>query len=57
MSRQVFLTFADQRMKAGRKRICQQAREMDINTDIIGASDKDRNRSEGWTARSEHRHG
>jgi hypothetical protein len=41
MSRQVFLTFADQRMKAGRKRIYRQARDMEIYTDFIAASDKD----------------
>jgi hypothetical protein len=41
MARKVFLTFADKRMKAGRRRICQQAREMETYTEVFGASEKD----------------
>ena len=36
----IFLTFSDQRMKAARKRICQQARELNVYSCVIGASER-----------------
>jgi hypothetical protein len=41
MPKRVLVTFADNRMKAARRRLCRQAREMDVYTEIIGASEKD----------------
>jgi len=41
MAKRVFVTFTDDRMKAARRRICRQAKEMEVYTDIIGASEQD----------------
>lgn len=41
MARRVLVTFTDQRMKVARRRLCRQAQEMDVYTDIVGASQKD----------------
>jgi hypothetical protein len=40
MPKRVLVTFSDHRMKAARRRLCRQAREMDVYTDIISASEK-----------------
>ncbi|MCP9857619.1 MULTISPECIES: hypothetical protein [unclassified Cyanobium] len=43
MSKRVLVTFTDSRMKAARLRICRQAEEMGVYTDIFGASEQDLN--------------
>jgi hypothetical protein len=40
MARIVFLTFTDKSMKAGRRRVSQQAREIEVYPEVFGASDK-----------------
>jgi hypothetical protein len=39
MTRRIFLTFTDRRMQTARKRICQQARSLNVYSDVIGASE------------------
>lgn len=41
MTRKVLVTFTDSRMKVARRRLCRQAREMNVYTDIFGASERD----------------
>ncbi|WP_216901300.1 hypothetical protein [Synechococcus sp. CCY 9618] len=41
MAQRVLVTFTDQRMKAARRRLCRQAKEMEVYTEIVGASQKD----------------
>jgi hypothetical protein len=41
MSKRVLVTFADSRMKKSRQRLCAQAKEMNVYTDVFGASEKD----------------
>ncbi len=41
MVQHVLVTFTDERMKVARRRLCRQAKEMDLYTQIIGASQKD----------------
>jgi hypothetical protein len=36
----IFLTFTDRRMKAARKRICQQARDLNVYSRVIGSSER-----------------
>ena len=41
MAKRVLVTFTDSRMKAARQRLCRQAKEMQVYTDIVGASERD----------------
>ena len=43
MTKRVLVTFTDSRMKTARRRLCRQAKEMQVYTDIFGASEKDLN--------------
>ncbi len=44
MTKRVLVTFTDQRMKAARRRLCRQAKEMDVYSDILSASERDLDR-------------
>jgi hypothetical protein len=41
MAKRVLVTFTDSRMEAARQRLCRQAKEMGVYTDIFGASEQD----------------
>ncbi len=41
MAKRVLVTFTDSRMKVARRRLCRQAKEMGVYTDVFGASEQD----------------
>jgi hypothetical protein len=41
MAKRVLVTFTDSRMKAARRRLCRQAKEMEVYSEIVSASERD----------------